>query len=33
MFPSLLVLLHGVECFDLRLLAVVLELFNKIIGA
>ena len=22
MFPSLLLLLHGVECFDLRLLAV-----------
>ncbi len=28
MFPSLLVLLHGVECFDLRLLAVESALFH-----
>ena len=29
MFPSLLVLLHGVECFDLRLLAVEPALFHR----
>ena len=29
MFPSLLVLLHGVECFDLRLLAVESALFHR----
>mgnify|MGYP000758088451 FL=1 len=28
MFPSLLLLLHGVECFDLRLLAVEAALFH-----